>query len=287
MPCQAPATRTLSVLVYDSDRQNVVLFGGAGRQVYGDTWLWNGSCWQLANTTSSPTPRNTAGAAFDPARHVLVVYGGRTESDEWLNDTWTWDGTTWTQVVQTQHPVLRFAMGAFDPNSGKVVVYGLTSDYSTSQTWTWDGSWQEITSGPAPLPRASSALAYDPLSRRIILFGGRSPDLTFLGDTWAFDGISWKQLTPSVSPSARQNQVMATVLQGVVLFGGDSRGSSLADTWSWTGNAWQVQPTLHSPVGWGIAGMASRSGQALVLAYRSLDGPAQTYLFSQGDWSLT
>jgi hypothetical protein len=277
----------LAVLVYDSDRQNVVLFGGSGRQVYGDTWLWNGSCWQLAAPTNSPSPRSSVAAAFLPNLHSLIIYGGRTPADTWLDDTWSWDGSTWAQLKPTQHPVLRFALGAFDPIISKFVVYGLTSDLRAAQTWTWDGNWQQVTGGPSPTRRVSSALAYDPSSHTVVLFGGRVlDDLTYLGDTWAFDGVSWKQLTTTVSPSARQNHVMATVLQGIVLFGGDGKGSSLSDTWSWTGNAWQVLPTSHAPAGWGVAGMASRNGQALVLVYGSLDGPARTYSFSQGDWSV-
>jgi hypothetical protein len=273
-------------MAYDAARQNVVLFGGAGAEVYGDTWLWSGSCWQRQGTTMAPTPRSTAAFAFDPARNLLIVYGGRTLSDTWLADTWAWDGSKWAQLVATQHPVLRFAMGAFDPRIGKVVVYGLTSDYSASQTWTWDGAWQKVAVAAAPPPRYSSALAYDPSSGRVILFGGRSPDLTFLGDTWGFDGVSWKHLTPSVSPSSRQNHVMAGITEGVLLFGGDLHGTSQTDTWAWTGTNWQSLPTMHSPPVWGVAGMASANGQGLILSYPSLDAPGQTFILSQGDWSL-
>lgn len=282
-PCATFTARAESGLAYDSDRQNMVLFGGAGKQIYGDTWLWSGSCWKPANPTGAPSPRYETAAAFDPNTHVVVVYGGRTETDAWLDDTWTWDGGTWTQVQQTPHPVMRFAIGAFDPAIGKVVVYGLSSDYSTAETWTWNGSWQQIATSVAPPPRFSSALGYDASSGAVILFGGRQT-LGYLADTWAFDGVSWKQLSPSISPPARQNHQMTSVSQGLLLVAGDGPGTTFADTWLWNTNGWQVLATVHSPTGWGAAGMTSRNGQALRVSFGSIDGPAQTYSFVQGDW---
>jgi hypothetical protein len=127
-------------------------------------------------------------------------------------------------------------------------------------------------------------MAYDANSGNVILFGGRSPDLTFLNDTWAFDGASWMSLSPSSSPMARQNHLLATVSQGILLFGGDSHGTALADTWLWSGTRWQPVPTLHAPVAWRPAGMASRNGQAVLLSYASTDAQPQTYVMSQNDW---
>jgi Galactose oxidase, central domain len=137
----------------------------------------------------------------------------------------------------------------------------------------------------SPPPRAASALAYDPASGSVILFGGRSPDLTFLADTWSFNGVSWTKLAPLVWPAARQNHVMTTTTGGLLLFGGDGKGTSLADTWTWNGTGWQVLSAAHSPsAGWGVAGMTSRDGNALMLSYASIDRPGQTSTFVQGDW---
>jgi hypothetical protein len=224
-------------------------------------------------------------AAFVPQRNLTVVYGGRGPSDVWVYDTWTWDGTTWTSIQQTEHPVLRFAMGTFDARIGKVVVYGLTSDYSASQTWTWDGTWVQVTSSTSPPLRLSSAMAYDAKSGNVILFGGRGLDLTYLGDTWVFDGANWTRLNPQTSPSPRQDPLLASVAQGVLLFGGVAAGARLADTWSWDGIGWQAVPTLHEPHPMWSAGMTTRNGQAVLVAYAALEAQAQTYVMSQGDWT--
>jgi hypothetical protein len=214
----------------------------------------------------------------------MVLYGGRTATDTWLDDTWIWDGSSWTQVQLTPHPAIRFPFGTYDAAIGKFVVYGLKPDYSGTQTWTWDGTWQQVPISSAPPGRFSSAMTYDARSQQVILFGGRQT-LGHLGDTWAFDGTGWKQLTPTMSPAPRQNHVMASVSQGAVLYGGSGEGTSFTDTWIWNGTQWQQLVTVHSPSGWGAAGMASRNGQAFMVHFRSIDGPAETFSFLQGDWS--
>jgi hypothetical protein len=39
----------------------------------------------------------------DPARHALVLFGGRGVNGE-LDDTWTWDGATWARQNPPQSP---------------------------------------------------------------------------------------------------------------------------------------------------------------------------------------
>ena len=64
------------------------------------------------------------------------------------------------------------------------------------QTWEWNGSnWtQRVVSGPPP--RSDAGMVYDSARKRIVLFGGRrgSPDNSDLGDTWEWDGASWKRI---------------------------------------------------------------------------------------------
>lgn len=60
---------------------------------------------------------------------------------------------------------------------------------------------------------------------------------------------NWRQVKPTVSPSARSNHAMAYdgARQRTVLFGGVN-GSHLADTWEWDGKSWmQIRPTASPP----------------------------------------
>jgi flavin-dependent dehydrogenase len=51
-------------------------------------------------------------------------------------------------------------------------------------------------------------MAYDSTRRRIVMFGGRTRNFQFFGDTWEWDGGSWSQVMVS-GPSARQTAAMA------------------------------------------------------------------------------
>jgi hypothetical protein len=78
-------------------------------------------------------------------------------------------------------------------------------------------------------------MAYDTLRNVTRLFGGGA-GLDF-GDTWAWDGTSWTQLTPTPSPACRDHSAMAFGQGGrTVLFGGYANCNAsplgyVADTW--------------------------------------------------------
>jgi hypothetical protein len=96
-------------------------------------------------------------------------------------------------------------------------------------------------------PRGASSLAYDPLSGKILLFGGTQTlesTSTDLADTWAWTGTCWTQLHPAHHPSSRAWAPMAFDYQAnrMLLYGG---GFCLAicnrsdAAWSWDGSDWQ------------------------------------------------
>ena len=74
------------------DRQ-IVLFGGADSSISNrnDTWTYDGTDWTQQTTTHSPSARERASMAFDPATGKIVLFGGG------RSDTWSYDGTDWTQ----------------------------------------------------------------------------------------------------------------------------------------------------------------------------------------------
>ena len=66
-PDDAPPARFWPAMTYDAAHEEVVLFGGlVGGTMNGDTWIWNGSNWILETPATAPSPRWTAGAAYDP-----------------------------------------------------------------------------------------------------------------------------------------------------------------------------------------------------------------------------
>jgi PKD repeat protein len=105
--------------------------------------------------------------------------------------------------------------------------------------------WTQVAS-TGPSPREATALAYDSVRKRTLLFGGSTN--TDFGDTWEWDGTSWTQLNPATSPAARCCAELAfdSARGRVVLFGGAHvKGTMVySDTWEWDGTNWtQAMPT--------------------------------------------
>ncbi len=63
----------------------------AGAQTAGWTWTQQ-------PVSGRPPARFGAGMAYDAARGVTVLFGGRGCGIK-CGDTWTWDGRQWSQVV--------------------------------------------------------------------------------------------------------------------------------------------------------------------------------------------
>lgn len=135
--------------------------------------------------------------------------------------------------------------------------------------------WTLRTPAISPLARYGHAMAYDSARGVTVLFGGSNVgDYANLNDTWEWDGINWKQCTPTISPSPRHDHRMAyDARRGVtVLFGGfdpDSNGTygRLGDTWEWNGTDWkQCMPETSPPPRYGHA-MAYDSARGVTVLF--------------------
>lgn len=116
---------------------------------------------------------------------------------------------------------------------------------------------QDWAPGPSagPSVRSLPLMAYDAARKQAVLFGGvqysGARDVSFLTDTWVWDGSTWAQKFPLHNPPGRGLAVMAyDAARGViVLFGGIVGGSPANDTWLWDGTDWsQALPAIRPPV---------------------------------------
>ncbi|MCA8976438.1 MAG: hypothetical protein KDC98_17090 [Planctomycetes bacterium] len=160
---------------------------------------------------------------------------------------------------------------ASDSWRGAVILFGGGGAFQ-GNTMMWDGLvWsQAAPSGSGPNARSFHDMVYDPVRRKIVLFGGLSSGSP-LGDTWEWDSGtwngsawsagSWTQLTPVSSPSPRWKHSMAwdTKNQRVILFAGVNSGTTaFRDMWSWDGLDWTQSglPATSLPPGRIDAAMA-------------------------------
>jgi hypothetical protein len=236
--------------------------------------------WSQQTPATSPPARAFAAMAYDAGTNQVVLFGGQGSSGN-LNDTWTWNGTTWTQMSPATSPPARdVAAMAYDANSGQVVLFGGLKNSGGSgnllnDTWTWNGStWIQQTPATSPEARFSATMAYDASSGQVVLFGGEAftaNGVDFVGDTWTWNGTTWTQQTPAMSPPARGYAVMAydATSGQELLFGGESNGTGfpfLNDTWTWNGTTWtQLSPATSPPLtGQAVMAYDANSGQELL-----------------------
>ncbi|WP_135552498.1 cadherin-like beta sandwich domain-containing protein [Paenibacillus cymbidii] len=194
--------------------------------------------WEQPTVNIPPPAREMAAMAYDETAKKVVMFGGMGNVAP-LDDTWIWDGAakTWTEMVEgdqhepiAPHPSARkAAAAAYDPNIGKVLLFGGfdAAGAPLGDTWLWDGlaqTWESLGDMPGgPSARGGAQLAYD--GEQLVLFGGYGDsDTSPFGDTWLWDGNSWTDVTPadaSDSPPPTFFGGMAFDGQSAVLYGGN------------------------------------------------------------------
>jgi hypothetical protein len=81
----------------------------------------------------------------------------------------------------------------------------------------------------------------------VAMFGGRNHTHDF-GDTWTWDGTTWTQQHPAVSPAPREGLGLAydAARNVLVAFGGEDLARTyFGDTWTWDGGDWRVPFVAH------------------------------------------
>ena len=139
--------------------------------------------------------------------------------------------------------------------SGALLFSGVNGSASSFLGDTWmlqEGGWLQLNPANAPSPRGGVGLAYDAATGTFVLFGGQlttSTNRSDPNDTWIWDGKTWTQVFPPISPPARRfdNQGMAYDPRSatVILFGGITGSNTvLGDTWTWNGKTktWTSHP---------------------------------------------
>ncbi|HTR49845.1 MAG TPA: DUF4215 domain-containing protein [Kofleriaceae bacterium] len=162
---------------------------------------------------------------------------------------------------------------------------GLSHDGCTSTCQIEFDAWADATPQPPP-PRQGHAMAYDSKRKRVVMFGGF--DVGPLGDTWEWDGLTWRQIVPPVSPSPRGYAAMAYDADRgvVVLFGGDDP-QTLGDTWEWDGIVWTERtPATTAPSPRYSAAFGFDASRHQLVLYGGLGtlGASETWLWDGTDW---
>jgi hypothetical protein len=96
-----PVADGFSQLAFNHHRQTLLLpVSENGTLVM---YEWNKAGWTKKSvTTMAPTARTRFMFAYDAARQVAYLHGGRTDQKEFLNDLWQWNGSQWTNITPAE-----------------------------------------------------------------------------------------------------------------------------------------------------------------------------------------
>ena len=244
-----PAARWDHTLAADPESDNLILFGGrdgAGAP-FGDTWVYTvtENTWTPVEG-SAPSPRFGQAVAVDVANRALYLFGGQADGATFFNDSWRFDldALTWSEIVTGDtRPSPRYGTSAVLDDAGNVIVsHGFTFEGRFDDTWSLDpatGVWSDASPAAEtrPLKRCLHEAVWDPLAKRMLLYGGCSSGFGPCpqGDLWAFDPVArtWTELTPPVSPAARSNPALVRddAAGAIWLIDGLTEAGYAADLW--------------------------------------------------------
>lgn len=162
----------------------------------------------------------------------------------------------WLLATPTTSPGNRAGHAMAADANGAVVLFGGTASFApNNQTWAYDGAtWNQLAPSASPSARAQASLVHDPVRNRFVLYGGWTSAFsvgTANNQTWEFDGVTWAQVAPTVSPPGlwKHGSCFDLVRNRVVVYGGALDGFPIAvsQTWEYNGATWQAVATNGNP----------------------------------------
>lgn len=266
-----PPARRDHAMVYDSDRNKVILIGGIDSDESGDALkdVWE---WDVATRAWTDVTPNVGGLvdgifehamAYDAARKRVVITGGRADTgDDPSSETLEYDPAARVFYVGQDMGLgrARHAM-AYDAARQRIVVFGghynepVDGMYLTPFTQELiDGEWVTIVhQGVDPDGRIDAAMAPFPPGG-VMLSAGTRPAVgggfgTGLDDFWVWNGTTWTGGGPTMGDllGATDHQIVFDASRArLVLFGGshhDSADDATTFGFPVGGPAWTVIDT--------------------------------------------
>ena len=251
-----PGAVIASRAVLDTRRDRILVIGGLSypspNGPLNTVWalpLTGSAVWGVIPITGPLLPARYAHCAvYDPVRDRVLVFGGYTGS-EFSGELWALSlgsSPTWTRIAGSgSGPPGRDAAGMiYDPVGDRLVLFGgwSGSDY-LNDVWVYplsnSSGWTAlVVEGMPPEPMRDMSAVYDPINRRMLVYGGSSARRTSLYESYALwlDGIPrWSTLAGYDAGDRYAHTAVYDSRERVMLVNAGARGSGpflLSDTWS-------------------------------------------------------
>ncbi|MEM9078236.1 MAG: kelch repeat-containing protein [Bacteroidota bacterium] len=254
---RTPKPRTFASLIYDSENDRLVLFGGSkvlfgqgpdSQNLLNDTWQFSNNRWKKLITDNAPSPRAETVMVFDKSRNTIVLFGGyKIQNGEYikLKDTWEFHHNDW-HLVSADGPSERHGVSmAYHTEDKSVILFGgstIDKQYGKSkgETWKWNGKeWNKLEI-EQPTGMFNATMVYHEEQRELIRFGGWDGK-SRVDQTWSFRDNKWDMLAIDYSPTSRNHSAMVydEKEKRIVLFGGHDGEQVFGDIWEYTNMEWR------------------------------------------------
>jgi hypothetical protein len=236
--------------------------GYLGNGVYGNAvvlsvgdagaWYWDGKRWIVAKKPASTY--FSSEPVFDPVLRKSVALTGGATGDGFT--TWAWDGSSWSLLGAGPTGDGPPQLG-FDPATNQLIAIVGNTDWTSTATWVLDGLyWKRVGGTSGPRARFSAGLAYDPVTRQLVLHGGilsqGAGTRVSVVDTWTWDGLTWTEQHPTTNPPPGWDSLAydpasrQLILMNVAVVDELSAPTEIS-MWSWAGANWHLLDPHHLP----------------------------------------
>lgn len=259
-----PGPRTFASMVYDSENDRLLLFGGSrvlfggqpdSQSLLNDTWEFSDSEWRKIASKSFPPTRAEAAMAYDEARKRVVLFGGYRIQDgnySFLGDTWEFYDNEWHFVTENGPSKRHGAAMAYDAENRTILLFGGgTVDHqygeNSGETWRWCGEkWSklEIEQPPGVF---NASMVYNKERNELFRFGGWN-GRSRINELWLFCNLTWNKVDVDNGPLARNHSAIAydEFNKRIILFGGHDGENVFGDLWQFKYPIWEklseIQP---------------------------------------------
>ncbi|MBL8025164.1 MAG: T9SS type A sorting domain-containing protein [Fibrobacteres bacterium] len=203
------------------------------------------------------------------------------------NQTFTYDPATrrWDTLSTALHPngtttfndswngnyFLKWGTLCYDGHNKELVLVGGGGidkpQGSIGGTWTFNTTtkvWSKLSLTVQPKPRANTAMAYDPVRKKIVLFGGDHLDY-LMNETWVYDCATrtWENKNPSNRPRPRAGHALLYLPKSgkIVMMGGyryEANQTNEFEMWSYDvgTNVWVLNKRFTANEEWPRMGLS-------------------------------
>lgn len=308
--------------------------------ILGTHGLWAQSWVQMQPGTPPPPGRINNTAVYDPGSDRLIVFGGFSSADCCVAAADLWILTNankrsgqrdWIRLSPSNPPPATAAASAvYDAANNRMIVFGGQAyGRSSNDVWVltnanglggaprWTQVQPAVTEDGAPLARQNHQAAYDPLSNRMIVFGGlqnSGGDPVLLNDGWVLTNANglggeatWTRISTMNKPSPRHGFAIGYLpsTDRLLLFGGCTDptwgcGQTSQELWALSnasgragaGSAWTAinYDQQNAPAGAQFASSAYdvSNNRLYLMGARSGSGTPPSFgMFRDDTWVLT